>query len=317
MVAARPGVGAGADDLLGERQIDAADPAVSGARRRSAPTAVSGSPASDEHIAWTSARMPRSIFPDAVLDRAQRRRVGVGERALHRDLDHLGREAVGVDAGDQHPRRIGLAHPQQQPGALGDPVDRIDVARRARPWRAAHRAARYAPSARRAARPSAASATTGRRRSQSPHGVGAQPCARGIERADRPRIAPRPAGIFDRRRRRREAERCDLPRPRFRRRRATGGRLRARVGAPGSAADGCRELGGDRRRRARVCWAIAGSASASRRRCNPERLNAHCPPGTRLRHRTSIVLRRLLLGQRRQEEERADEKHDDDDEHEA
>ena len=66
-----------------------------------------------------------------VLDRAQARRVGAGERALHRDLDHLGREAVGVDPGDEHPRGVGLTQPQQQPGALGDPVDRIDVAGRA------------------------------------------------------------------------------------------------------------------------------------------------------------------------------------------
>ena len=132
--------------------------------------ALSGSPGKRRAHRLDQRADARLIFADAVLERAQRRRVGIGERALHRDLDHLRREAVGVDAGDQHPRRIGLAQPQQQPGALGDPVDRIDVARRAAPWRAARRAARYAPSARRSACPSAASGSTGRCRSRRPTG---------------------------------------------------------------------------------------------------------------------------------------------------
>ena len=109
----------------------------------------------------------------------KRRRIGIGERALHRDLNHLGREAVGIDAGDQHPRRVGFAHAQQQPGAFGDPVDRIDVARRARPWRAARRAARYAPSARRSACPSAASGSTGTRRWRRPTGSAPRPSSAG------------------------------------------------------------------------------------------------------------------------------------------
>ena len=125
------GVRAGADDLLGERR---SIPPMRPWRRASSicAEAVSGSPASDAHIAWTSCANRRVVFADAALDRAKRRRVGVGKRALHRDLHHLRREAVGIDAGDQHARRIRLAHAQQQPGALGDPVDRVDVARRAR-----------------------------------------------------------------------------------------------------------------------------------------------------------------------------------------
>ena len=103
----------------------------------------------------------RVILANSVFERAQRRRVGIGERALDRDLRHLRREAVGIDAGHQHPRRIGLAQPQQQPGALGDPVDRIDVHAARAAWRAARREARYAPISTRAGSASAASGSTG------------------------------------------------------------------------------------------------------------------------------------------------------------
>ena len=42
------------------------------------------------------------MLADRAFDRTQRRRVGVGERALHGDLHHLGREAVGIDPGGLH-----------------------------------------------------------------------------------------------------------------------------------------------------------------------------------------------------------------------
>ena len=202
------GIGAGADDLFGQRQVDPADPAaaarvvdlrrgrfrLAGKRR-----AHRLRPARERCGSYL--RMPSSSGHSA------------GGSALASALctatwTIFGREAVGVDAGDQHPRRVGLAHAKQQPGALGDPVDRIDVDAARRPWRAARRAARYAPSARRAACPSAASGVDRNAPLAVAPGVGAKPELRGIELSDGPRIAPRPAGIFDRRRRRRQAERA-------------------------------------------------------------------------------------------------------------
>ncbi len=101
-------------------------------RRRAESTcaeAVSGSPASAAHIASTSWTMFAVGLLDAVLQAGKARRVGIRQRALHADLEHARREAVDVDAGHDHPRRVRFAHAQQQPGALGGPVDRVHVAR--------------------------------------------------------------------------------------------------------------------------------------------------------------------------------------------
>ena len=113
-------VAAGADDLLGKRKIDTADAAVA-PRVVDLADAVSGSPASAEHIAWTSERtfgsylrMPSSIGHSAGAS-------AFASALWTRDLHHLGRETVGIDAGDEHPRRIGLAESKQQPGTLGRP----------------------------------------------------------------------------------------------------------------------------------------------------------------------------------------------------
>jgi hypothetical protein len=80
----------------------------------------------------------------------------------------LGVKSDDVDAGDQHRRRIGLAHPQQQPGALGDPVDRMHRRRRRRSAPAGRCAARCAASGSAAACRAGASARTGSRRARRP-----------------------------------------------------------------------------------------------------------------------------------------------------
>ena len=104
-------------------------------------------PARAAHTAWTSAadaacsywRMPYSSGHSAAGS-------AVGERALNADLDHLGREAVGIDPGDEQSRGVGLAKAKQQPRPLGDPVDRdARWAGACGPWRAsASRSAMWA-----------------------------------------------------------------------------------------------------------------------------------------------------------------------------
>jgi hypothetical protein len=46
--------------------------------------------------------------------------------ALDGDVRELGGEIGDVDPGDEHPRGVGLTHPQEEPGALRDPVGGID-----------------------------------------------------------------------------------------------------------------------------------------------------------------------------------------------
>ncbi len=235
--------------------------------RRRAPSicaaAVSGSPASAAHIASTSGTIFGSIFCDAVLQRAQAGRIGVRQRALHADLEHPRREAVDVDAGDDHPRRIGLAHPQQQPGALGGPVDRIHVARRGR--------ARASSALRkRDMRPARRDRRVHRRISAGEKGsagaaprVGAEAELDRIEPPDEARVAPCVVRIFDRRRRRLRSCRRAIsttpvslsPTPSGASRR--GGRAVAacRRMAPGTAGGACWP--------GRVSCASAGRASAA------------------------------------------------------
>ena len=162
------GVGTRADHFFRQRQVDPADPAIAarvvdlrrGAFRLARPaTSTSPGPAAERR---------GSYLRIAVLDGAQGRRVGAGKRALDRDLGHLGREAVGIDPGDQHPRRIGLAHAQQQPGPLGGPVDRIDTGRRAGAASSASRSAICAQREAIGVSPSAASESRGTRRSPRP-----------------------------------------------------------------------------------------------------------------------------------------------------
>ena len=81
----------------------------------------------------------------------------------------LRREAVDVDAGDDHPRGVGLAHPQQQPGALRGPIDRVHVPRRARACASsALRKRDMRPARRQSACPSGASGSRGRPRCAAP-----------------------------------------------------------------------------------------------------------------------------------------------------
>ena len=72
---------------------------------RPAPRAVSGSPASAAHMASTSWTMFGSIFSMPSCSGHSAGRIGVGQRALHADLEHLRREAVDVDAGDDQRAR--------------------------------------------------------------------------------------------------------------------------------------------------------------------------------------------------------------------
>ena len=108
------------------------------------------------------------------------------------DLDHARRIMLDVDRLDQHPRRIGLAHAQQQGGALGDPVDRVD----ARPAPAAATARRGAAGSRSSATASGASSRRISAASSAPlaapNASGAEAEIAGLERPDqvgRPRGA--------------------------------------------------------------------------------------------------------------------------------
>ena len=218
----------------------------------------------------------RIIFADAVLERTQGRRIGIGERALNRDLHHLRGESVGIDPRHEHARGIRLAETQKQPGAFGDPVDRMDVARGMEigEQRIAQRHVRPA---------------RGDRRVHPPHQGGEEGAARiapglgieigvcRIEHADRPRVAACPARIFDRRRWRGKLDARDFL-------------DRAFV----DAALGRRHRRARCRRRhiclSRRCWGWPRLRSARllgkrrqrhrrhRRRGNQKRLNAHCLP---------------------------------------
>ncbi len=66
-----------------------------------------------------------------VGDRAQRAGIGRRQRRFEHRLVVARRRLVGVDALDEQPRGIRLAHPRQQQRALGDPVGGIDATRRA------------------------------------------------------------------------------------------------------------------------------------------------------------------------------------------
>ena len=164
--------------------------------------ADSGDPDNDEHSPDHRAHVG-VVFTDAGLDRAQRGRIGVGQRALHRDLEHLGvKRSLSTPATSIRAHR--LRHPQQQPLSLGHPVDRIDLARGAgadqQPSRKAICAQRDAT-----AFPSAAS---GRQEStaRSAPRVAAKAGVGGIERPHGPRVAPGKGGIFDRLGRRRKLD---------------------------------------------------------------------------------------------------------------
>ena len=107
---------------------------------------------------------------DPVLDRAERRRIGIGERACTATCDHLRREAVGVDARRPASARAS-ASPMRSSSQARSAAQSTGLTSTApAPSRAARRAARYAPSARRAAYPSAASGSKGMRGFGAPGG---------------------------------------------------------------------------------------------------------------------------------------------------
>ena len=201
----RTPVGPRSNDLLGEREIDPADAAKAPRLIDHRRGAIGLSRKRGAHR--LDQRPDRwIIFADAVLERAEGGGIGVGEPALDRDLDHLRRELVGVDSGHQQSRGVGLAQPQQQPGAFRDPIHGVNVDRRmdACKQRIAQRdmrpargdRSRHPPHQRRQERPVRPAPR-----------VIAEPGAARIEGADGPRVASRPAGIFDRRRRRSERSR--------------------------------------------------------------------------------------------------------------
>ncbi len=122
-------LGAGADHLLGEQQVDArADPAARLVDQRAGP----GRLALERGAHAVGERPDRIVGPASGRrdQRAQRGGIGGGERGLRRRLDHPRRIELDVDRLDQHPRRVGLAHSQEQGGALRRPVHRVDARRR-------------------------------------------------------------------------------------------------------------------------------------------------------------------------------------------
>ncbi len=263
----------------------------SAAPGRSSPRPVPARPASDAHIAWTSRGCPDRISEC-------RPRAGTAPAGRHwrarsgPDLGHLRREAVGIDTGDQHPRGVGLAEPKKQPGALRDPVDRVDVGRRAQTWRAS--ASRSAICTQRDA-----SGVCIRRMSVDRNVPSRRPTAS----SPRPSVADRAAPTVHGSRRaqpgystggrRRLAARLALETsstavssaPAFGRRRR-GATVRARWC--------CRAACGAGRLRRRGLLGERRQRQNDRRRCNQEELSAHCPQarGTA----TSIVWVGCCLG---------------------
>ena len=183
------GVGAGPDDLLGKLQVDPADPAAAARivdlRRRGFRLA-----GSDAHIASTSWRDVRIVSADAVL----RAGTAPAGSALASALCTPTWNILGVKRSTSTPAtsiRAASASPirsSSQARSAAQSTGLTSRGARARP--AAHCAARYAPSATRAACPSAASASRGR-----PRWRRATASRRGradrIEPPDDPRVAPR------------------------------------------------------------------------------------------------------------------------------
>ena len=159
--------------------------------------ARSASPDSEAQMAVTSAATRGSSLAESGFHRAHRRGIAAGQRRLQRDLVHLRREAVGVDAGDQQPRR----HRPRPSGAAARrarPPSRPDGRRAGlAPWRATRCAGRYAPSAMPAACPSAASESGGPCRWPRPTAAVQCRVRIGIERPGKARVAPRAIRIFD------------------------------------------------------------------------------------------------------------------------
>ena len=312
MVAARP-LPRRADDLFGKREVDAADAPEAAAHRRSAPTPLSDSPASD------------------------------GAHCLHQPLDPRRRtsrsrpRAGRAPAGRRWPARSG-----RRPATIFG-VKR-SVSTPATSIRAASASPMRSSSHARSATQSTGFTWRGARglaSNASRSAICAQREASGVSirriRVDRNAPLAPPQGI---------GAKPELLRDRGRR--PTHGSRRAQPGySTGGAGGGSVELrltsstalsslrrdfvpaslpvgGGGRRTDSPAGWRPAraraaaappaGRAPAARarapRRRNQKRLNAHCPPGDGDFDR----VRRLLLRQRRQKEQRADDEHDDDDE---
>ena len=138
---------------------------------------------------------------DAFLERTKARRIGVGQSALHPDLVHARREAIDVDAGHDHPRRVGFAHPQEQPRPLRRPIDGVHIARcrASRKHRIAQSDMRPARRDRRLHPPHQAGEESPARASP---GIGAKAERVRVDPTYDARVAPRVTRIFDWRRRR-------------------------------------------------------------------------------------------------------------------
>ena len=208
IVAARP-LRARADDLLGKREVDPADAAV-------APRLVDHRAAAFRLAGKRGAHRldQRAGSPGSTLRMPSSSGHSAGGSALASALCTATWTIFGVKRSVSTPAtsiRAASASPIRSSSQARSATQStgIDVRRRVRPWRAARRAARYAPSATRAACPSAASGSTGTRRSRRPTASAPRPsvCAGRARRRSTGRAAPsrdiRPAGAAGKRRCRR------------------------------------------------------------------------------------------------------------------
>ena len=125
-----PRVEPGADDLLRQPIIDAAHHVapLRLVERAARAALVARQRRADRPRHVPSRRLAGAQRPGR--QGAQASRIGGRKIGFHRHGIKARRELVGVDALHHQPRAIGLAHAQQQPGALRRPVCAIDPARR-------------------------------------------------------------------------------------------------------------------------------------------------------------------------------------------